>query len=87
MNSEQISINEAVERVMGLIRKHYSICEDAVARLPWTANEDVNNNIREYVSGCRRLATATGQWSYLVTRYFDQSQLDKKWELEFTLKC
>ena len=85
MNSEHISINEAVGRVIGLIRKYYAECEDAVARLPWTDDEALNENIREFVAGCRRLATATGQWSYLVTRYFDQSQLNKNWEMEFTL--
>lgn len=81
MNAENSSASEAVSRTVGLIKKHYAACEDAVARLPWTDDEDVNKNIREYVAGCRRLATGTGHWAYLCTRYFDPSQVDEKWTL------
>jgi hypothetical protein len=81
MNAENASVHEAVSRIISLIRKHYAACEDAVARLPWTDDEVVNEHIREYVRGCRRLATGTGHWAYLCTRYFDKSQLDEKWGL------
>jgi hypothetical protein len=85
VNSENISINEAIARLVSLIRKHYAICEAAVLRLPWTDDEVMNENIREYVRGCRRLATGTGHWAYMVTRYFQPTQLNSKWELTFTL--
>ncbi|KAG8162307.1 hypothetical protein KVR01_008072 [Diaporthe batatas] len=51
MNAENASVHEAVSRIISLIRKHYAACEDAVARLPWTDDEVVNEHIREYVLG------------------------------------
>lgn len=87
MNAENASVHEAVSRVMSLIKKHYAACEDAVARLPWTDDEAVNEQIREYVRGCRRLATGTGHWAYLCTRYFDKAQLDEKWGLVLDFGC
>lgn len=87
MNAENTSVHEAVSRIIGLIRKHYAACEEAVARLPWTDDEVVNEHIREYVRGCRRLATGTGHWAYLCTRYFDKSQLDDKWGLTLNFEC
>ncbi|KAF4807973.1 Presilphiperfolan-8-beta-ol synthase [Colletotrichum siamense] len=81
MNTENISVHESVHRIISLIRKHYAACEDAMARLPWTDDEVANEHIREYVRGCRRLATGTGHWAYLCTRYFDETQLDEKWGL------
>ncbi|TLD19071.1 hypothetical protein PspLS_09812 [Pyricularia sp. CBS 133598] len=87
VNHDNISITQAVAQVISLIKKHYNACEDAVARLPFTEDEHLNKNICEYVRGCRRLATGTGHWAYLVTRYFDQSQLDSEWGLTFKLDC
>lgn len=87
MNAENAYVHEAVSRIISLIRKHYKSCEDAVARLPWTDDEIVNEHIREYVRGCRRLATGTGHWAYLCTRYFDKSQLDEKWGLILNFEC
>lgn len=81
MNAENCSAHEAMSKMVGLIKKHYAACEDAVARLPWTDDEVTNGHIREYVAACRRLATGTGHWAYLCTRYFDKSQLDEKWGL------
>ncbi|CAI0641460.1 unnamed protein product [Colletotrichum noveboracense] len=81
MNTENISVHESVHRIISLIRKHYAACEDVVARLPWTDDEVANEHIREYVRGCRRLATGTGHWAYLCTRYFDETQLDETWGL------
>jgi hypothetical protein len=72
-------------QIIGLIRKHYAACEEAVAELPWTDDNEMNENIRKYIRGCRRLATGTAHWSYLVTRYFDQSQLSAEWELNVQL--
>ncbi|POS74170.1 pentalenene synthase [Diaporthe helianthi] len=46
MNAENASLHEAVSRIISLIRKHYAVCEDAVARLPWTDDEVVNEHIR-----------------------------------------
>ncbi|KAG6360940.1 hypothetical protein INS49_012008 [Diaporthe citri] len=68
MNAENSSAHEAMSKMVGLIKKHYAACEDAVARLPWTDDEVTNGHIREYVAGCRRLATGTGHWAYLCTR-------------------
>lgn len=87
MNAENSSAHEAMSKMIGLIKKHYAACEDAVARLPWTDDEVTNGHIREYVGGCRRLATGTGHWAYLCTRYFDQSQLDEKWGLILNFEC
>ena len=87
VHHENLSITEAVARVIGLIRKHYAACEAAVARLPWTDDEGFNEKIREFVRGCRRIATGTGHWAYLNHRYFKPSQLNDKWGLTFTLDC
>ncbi|KAH0420493.1 terpene cyclase [Colletotrichum camelliae] len=87
MNAENVSVHESVHKIISLIRKHYAACEDAVARLPWTDDEVANEHIREYVRGCRRLATGTGHWAYLCTRYFDKTQLDEKWGLVLNLEA
>lgn len=82
-----VSIREGEARVIGLMRKHYAACEEAVARLPRTDDENPNEKIRECIRGCRRVASGTGYWAYLNNRYFDLSQLNDKWGLTFTLDC
>lgn len=87
VHHQNVPITEAVARVVGLMRKHYAASEEAVARLPWTDDESFNEKIREYIRGCRRIATGTTHWAYLCTRYFKPSQLNDKWALTFTLDC
>ncbi|KAK8112446.1 hypothetical protein PG984_012972 [Apiospora sp. TS-2023a] len=79
VNSENITIHAAIDKVKALITQHYRSCESAIARLPWTADEQVNEHIRQYVRCCQRVATGTAQWSYMCTRYFQRAQLDGKW--------
>lgn len=63
MNTYNLSVHGAIDKVLGLIRDHYQICLDAEARLPWSAdNEKLNEDIREYIRGCQRLATGTACW-------------------------
>lgn len=63
MNTYQLSVHEAIDKVLGLMNKHYQICLDAEARLPWSKDDEkLNWSIREYVSGCQRLATGTACW-------------------------
>ncbi|KAK8062115.1 hypothetical protein PG997_014212 [Apiospora hydei] len=85
VNAEEISIHAAIAKVKQLIQKHYGSCEAAVGRLPWTADEQVNENIRRYVQCCQRIATGTAQWSYMCTRYFQRAQLSGKWHMTATL--
>ncbi|KAK7959921.1 uncharacterized protein PG986_004775 [Apiospora aurea] len=73
-NAEGISIHAAVAKVKQLIQSHYRSCDAAVGRLPWTADEQVNENMRRYVQCCQRIATGTAQWSYMCTRYFQRAQ-------------
>ncbi|KAI1141424.1 putative pentalenene synthase [Hypoxylon sp. FL0543] len=82
MNKDNISVHSAVDKVLDLIRKHYAICVAAEERLPWSEDDEkLNEDIREYVRGCQRLATGTAYWSYSCERYFKQSQVNDKWEV------
>ncbi|KAK6836930.1 isoprenoid synthase domain-containing protein [Apiospora arundinis] len=47
VNAENITIHAAISKVKALIRKRYRSCEDAIARLPWSDDEQVNDNIRQ----------------------------------------
>ncbi|KAI1737472.1 terpene synthase [Xylaria scruposa] len=82
MNTYDLSLHRAVEKVLDLIRDHYAICVAAEKRLPWSAtDEKLNADIREYIRGCQRLATGTAFWSYSCERYFKQSQLNDNREV------
>ncbi|KAK8078764.1 hypothetical protein PG994_002571 [Apiospora phragmitis] len=86
VHAEDISIHAALAKVQALIRKHYRSCKAAVARLPWTDDdEQTNEHVRRYVQCCRRIASGTAQWSYVCTRYFGRAQLGEKWEMVATL--
>ncbi|TRX95656.1 hypothetical protein FHL15_003614 [Xylaria flabelliformis] len=63
MNTYDLSLHRAVDKVLDLIRDHYAICVAAEKRLPWSAtDEKLNADIREYIRGCQRLATGTAYW-------------------------
>jgi hypothetical protein len=63
MNTYHISLHAAVDKVLGLIRERYDVYVKAEARLPWSeTDQQLNENIREYVRGCQRLATGTAYW-------------------------
>ncbi|KAI0390734.1 terpene synthase [Xylariaceae sp. FL0594] len=82
MNADNLSVQAAVDKVLGLIREHYAICVAAEERLPWSeTDEQFNEDIREYVRGCHRLATGTAYWSYYCERYFKSTQVSEKREL------
>ncbi|KAL7809588.1 terpene synthase [Trichoderma gracile] len=82
MNTDNVSIEEAIDKILGLLQKHYEICVAAEARLPWSeTDEKLNEDIREYVRGANRLATGTACWSYNCERYFKLSQVNEKREL------
>ncbi|KAL8393916.1 hypothetical protein RB595_003612 [Gaeumannomyces hyphopodioides] len=86
-NAENISVKAAVDKILGLVRKHYEACEAAEARIPWSENAaSLNDQIREYVRGCKRLATGTAHWAYLCGPYFDEAKLGEDWALPFTLE-
>lgn len=82
MNKYNLSLKSAIDKVLDLIREHYEICVAAEKRLPWSEDdEQLNENIREYVRGCQRLATGTAYWSYSCERYFKQTQVNDKFEV------
>ncbi|KAI0483601.1 terpene synthase, partial [Xylaria cf. heliscus] len=63
MNTYNLSLHRAIDKVLDLIRDHYAICVAAEERLPWsTTDEKLNEDIREYIRGCQRLATGTAYW-------------------------
>lgn len=65
MNTYQISVHDAINKVLALIKEHYEICLAVEPRLPWSkTDETLNENIREYVKGSQRLATGTAYWRY-----------------------
>ncbi|KAL8341094.1 hypothetical protein RB601_006955 [Gaeumannomyces tritici] len=85
-NAENISVQAAVAKILGLVRKHYEACEAAESRLPLSGNaSNLNDQIRGYVRGCKRLATGTAHWAYLCGPYFDTANLGEVWALSFTL--
>lgn len=83
MNKDKdLSVYGAIEKVLDLIREHYAICVAAEERLPWSKDDErFNEDIREYVRGCHRLATGTAYWSYACERYFKNSQVNDKLEV------
>ncbi|KAI5861408.1 terpene synthase [Durotheca rogersii] len=82
MNRYDISLQASIEKVQDLIRQHYEICIAAEKRLPWSKDdENLNEDIREYVRGCQRLATGTAGWSMSCERYFKNSQVNEKREI------
>lgn len=63
MNTYNISIEQSIDKILGLLKDHYTICTEAEARIPWsTTDEKLNSDIREYIRGCQRLATGTACW-------------------------
>ncbi|UKZ89674.1 uncharacterized protein TrAFT101_004716 [Trichoderma asperellum] len=63
MNTYNISIEQSINKILGLLKDHYTICTEAEARIPWsTTDEKLNSDIREYIRGCQRLATGTACW-------------------------
>jgi hypothetical protein len=63
MNKDSITLNEAVNKILHLIRDHYQICVVDETRLPWSKDDEkLNDDIREYIRGCQRLTTGTACW-------------------------
>jgi hypothetical protein len=62
MNSDKLSLQAAIDKVLGLIREHYEICTAAERRLPLTGDKKTDADIWEYVVGCRDLAIGTAYW-------------------------
>lgn len=86
MNKYNLSLKSAIDKVLDLIREHYEICVAAEKRLPWSEDdEQLNENIREYVRGCQRLATGTAYWRYVIRRHGEQiadSLIDNSYSCE-----
>ncbi|KAI1809372.1 terpene synthase [Poronia punctata] len=86
MNTYDLSLQNAVDKVLDLIREHYQICVAAEERLPWSESDDkFNADLREYIRGCQRLATGTAYWSYYCERYFESTQVNEKREVMLDL--
>ncbi|KAI2636618.1 terpene synthase [Xylaria nigripes] len=82
MNTYSMSLHSSVNMIRDLIREHYAICVAAEERLPWsTTDHKFNEDMREYIRGCHRLATGTAYWSYYCERYFKSSQVSEKRDL------
>ncbi|KAL7621962.1 hypothetical protein AAE478_007463 [Parahypoxylon ruwenzoriense] len=81
MNKYNISVQGAVDKILDLIRERYQVCIAAEERLPWSKDDGkFNEDIREYVRGCHRLATGTAYWSCACERYFQKGQVNDKME-------
>ncbi|KAI0007588.1 putative pentalenene synthase [Xylariaceae sp. FL0662B] len=82
MNTYNLTLHSAIDKVLDLVREHYAICVAAEERLPWSRDDEkLNADIREYVRGCQRMATGTAYWSYSCERYFKKNQVNDKWEV------
>ena len=82
---DNLSLQQAIDRMLKLINKHYEICLAAASRLPVTGNAKLNTDIRTYVVGCQDIAVGTAYWSYNCERYFDSTQLNEAREVLLTM--
>ena len=63
INHDNLSLQGSIDKVLSLIRERYKVCIAAESRLPWSETDmKMNENIREYICGCQRLATGTAYW-------------------------
>jgi hypothetical protein len=62
MHHYDLNLEQALECMLDLIRKHYEICSEAEKRLPVTGDPQLDANIKTYVVGCRDLAIGTAFW-------------------------
>jgi hypothetical protein len=81
MYHDNLSLQQAIYKMLSLIREHYEICVAAEARLPHTKDAKLNADIHTYVVGCQDLAVGTAYWSYNCERYFKFSQVNERREV------
>ena len=62
MHHYDLNLEQALELMLDLIRKHYEIFSEAEKRLPVTGNPQLDANIKTYAVGCRDLAIGAAFW-------------------------
>lgn len=62
MHRYDISLKQAIELMLDLIREHYIICCEAEKRLPVTGDAKLDADIETYVTGAKDLAVGTAYW-------------------------
>lgn len=62
MYHEGITLEEALGKMLDLIRKHYDICTAAEQRVPKTGDAKLDADVQTYIVGCRDLAIGTAYW-------------------------
>ena len=64
MYHEGLTLEEALDVMLDLIRKHYDLCTAAEKRVPRTGDAKLDADIHTYIVGCRDLAIGTAYWRY-----------------------
>ncbi len=62
MHHYNLDLQQAIDKMLDLIREHYEICVAAEARLPVTGDPKLDADIHTYVVGCQDLAVGTAYW-------------------------
>ncbi|QGA20885.1 hypothetical protein EYB26_008595 [Talaromyces marneffei] len=81
MYHEGLTLEEALDVMLDLIREHYVLCTAAEQRIPKTGNLKLDADVQTYIVGCRDLAIGTAYWSYNCERYFKFHQINEKREV------
>ena len=85
MHHDNLNLQQAIDKMLNLIREHYETCLAAEARLPVTGSAELDASIHTYVVGCQDLAVGTAYWSYNCERYFRFTQLTEAREVLLTM--
>ena len=53
MYHERLTLEEALDVMLDLIREHYDLCTAAEQRVPKTGDAQLDANVQTYIVGCR----------------------------------
>lgn len=62
MYHERLTLEEALDVMLDLIREHYDLCTTAEQRVPKTGDAKLDADVQTYIVGCRDLAIGTAYW-------------------------
>ena len=63
INRDNCTIQEAVNKVLYMMKEEYCRCLEAETRLPWSKeDEEFNESLRIFVHGCHMMPVGTAYW-------------------------
>jgi hypothetical protein len=66
MYHEGLTLEEALDVMLELIREHYDLCTTAEKRVPKTGDAKLDADVQTYIVGCRDLAIGTAYWRQVI---------------------